>query len=110
MVKFETVPVEQVLPKRRGQGTSQRAQVRQEYQEALKEAIQSCQALVVDLEPEDKPLTIRNRLKRAGQQLGADDLVIRRRGQRIVAYQAGRDDEQAGGGSPAVLEKEGVAS
>lgn len=111
MVKFTTAPVDQVAPRRTAQRPSARAQVRQQYQEALQQALQSGEALVVELEAEDKPLTIRNRIQRAAQQLEILNLVIRRRGQRIVAYRPFADEgRQAGEGSPAVLEEEGIAS
>lgn len=87
MPRFTTAPVEQVAPKRRQRQPSQRSQVRKQYQDALRDAIlYKHEALVVELDPTDKPLTIRNRIKRAADALGIDDLVVRRRKDRIVAY------------------------
>lgn len=87
MPRFTTAPVEQVAPKRRQRQPSQRSQVRKQYQDALRDAVQyKHEALVVELEPSDKPLTIRNRIKRAADALGIDGLVVRRRKGRIVAY------------------------
>jgi hypothetical protein len=87
MPRFTTAPVEQVAPKRRQRQPSQRSQVRKQYQDALRDAVQyKHEALVVELDPTDKPLTIRNRIKRAADALGIDDLVVRRRKDRIVAY------------------------
>ena len=109
MIKFTTAPVDQVVPTRRTQRSSTRAQVRQQYQDALEHALDSGEALVVELESEDNPLTIRNRIKRAAEQLEIAHLVIYRRGQRIVAYQSFPDSgKQAGDGSPVVLQEEEV--
>lgn len=88
MARFTTAPVQDVAPKRTQKQPSQRAQVQQQYQDALRSAVvDSHQALVVELEPSDKPLTVRNRIKRAVQALDLQDVVIRRKGNRIVAYQ-----------------------
>jgi hypothetical protein len=86
MAKFATVPVQDVAPRRRPRQSSRRAEVRAQYREALEDAIDQHLALVVELENSDKPLTIRNRLARAAAALGYEDVVIRRRGTRIVAY------------------------
>jgi hypothetical protein len=87
MPRFSTAPVEEVVPKRRQRQPSQRAQTQAQYREALQNALNDrSQALVVELEPEDKPLTIRNRIKRAAESLGLDSIAIRRRKDRIVAY------------------------
>jgi hypothetical protein len=87
MVRFTTAPVEDVAPRRKQRSPSPRSQVAQQYRDALQDALTSGeQALVVELESSDKPLTIRNRIKRAAQQLGRDDVVVRRRGNKIVAY------------------------
>lgn len=51
------------------------------------------EALVVELDADDKPLTIRNRIRRAADSLGLENVVIRRRRDRIVAYQS--DDGQS---------------
>jgi hypothetical protein len=97
MPRFTTAPVEEVAPKRKQRNPSQRAQTRRQYQDALRSAlIDNREALVVELESEDKPLTIRNRIKRAAEALGLDDVAIRRRGNRIVAYQ-----DENGSGRPA---------
>lgn len=87
MAQFSTARVEEVVPQRKQRQPSQRAQTQQAYQEALRSALEaSDQALVVQLEPEDKPLTIRNRIKRAADAIGASDVVIRRRRDKILAY------------------------
>jgi hypothetical protein len=87
MARFGTAPVEEVVPKRTQRQPSQRSQIQQQYQQALKDAIlNQHRALVVELEPNDKPLTIRNRIRRAAEALGLEDVVIRRRRDRIVAY------------------------
>jgi hypothetical protein len=89
MPRFTTAPVDDVAPKRRQRQPSQRAQTQQQYQEALRSALlDKSEALVVELDPEDKPLTIRNRIKRAADLLGLEHVVIRRKRDRIVAYQA----------------------
>ena len=81
--------MEEVAPKRRQRQPSQRAQTQQQYQEALRSALlDKSEALVVELDPGDKPLTIRNRIKRAADLLGLEHIVIRRKKDRIVAYQA----------------------
>ena len=88
MPRFATAPVEQVAPKRTSRQPSQRAQVRKQYQDALRDALQyKHEALVVELDPDDKPLTIRNRIRRAADTLGLENVVIRRRKDKIVAYQ-----------------------
>lgn len=86
MPRFTTAPIEEVAPKRKQRQPSQRAQIQQEYREALQQALQEKRALVVEMDGSDKPLTVRNRIKRAAQTLGAEDLVVRRRRNRIVAY------------------------
>jgi len=96
MAQFTVAPVEEVMPKRKQRQPSQRAQVQQQYQTALRDAIRDTgQALVVEMEPSDKPLTIRNRIKRAADALGYEDITIRRRKNKIVAYR------QDGGGEVA---------
>jgi hypothetical protein len=91
--RFTTAPVEQVAPKRRQRQPSQRSQIRKQYQEALRDAVlYKHEALVVELDPTDKPLTIRNRIKRAADALGIDGLVVRRRKDRIVAYVPGEGE------------------
>ena len=112
MPRFTTAPIEDVLPQRKQRQPSQRAETQQQYQQAVRDAlIDRHEALVVELEPDDKVLTIRNRLKRAVESLGLDQVTIRRRRNRIIAYQAGSDEESdAASPGPAFLEQEGVAS
>lgn len=86
MVRFGTAPVEEVVPKRASRGPSQRAIIQRQYQDALRDALNRDEALIVELEWEDKALTIRNRIKRAAQALGHDDITIRRSKDRIYAY------------------------
>lgn len=87
MPRFTTAPVEQVAPLRKQRQSSQRAQIQRQYQEALRDAVlNKHEALVVELDTDDKPLTVRNRLKRAATALGLDNIVIRRRKGRIAAY------------------------
>jgi hypothetical protein len=94
MPRFTTAPVEDVAPKRKQRHPSRRAQTQQQYQNALRGAvIDGHQALVVELEAADKPLTVRNRIKRAAEALGLENVSIRRRGDRIVAYQMENDQE-----------------
>lgn len=88
MARFTTAPLQDVLPKRKLRQSSLRSQTQQQYRDLLQTAVvDRHQALVVELDPEDKPLTIRNRLLRAADTLGITNLVIRRRGQRVIAYQ-----------------------
>lgn len=88
MPRFTEAPIDEVVPKRRQRQPSQRAQTQKQYQQAVRDAlIEHHRALVIELESGDKPLTIRNRLRRATEALGLYDVVIRRRGDRIVAYQ-----------------------
>jgi hypothetical protein len=87
MVRFSTAPVDEVAPKRKQRQPSQRAQIQRQYQDALRQGlIERREAVVVELEPDDKALTIRNRIKRAADRLGLEDVAIRRRGTRIIAY------------------------
>lgn len=87
MPQFTVAPVQEVMPKRKQRQPSQRAQVQQQYQTALRDALSSeGQALVVEMDPSDKALTIRNRIKRAADALGYTDITIRRRKNTIVAY------------------------
>jgi hypothetical protein len=87
MVRFSTAPVDEVAPKRKQRQPSQRAQIQRQYQDALRQGlIERREAVVVELEPDDKALTIRNRIKRAADRLGLEDVAIRRRGNRIIAY------------------------
>jgi hypothetical protein len=88
MPRFTTAPVEDVAPKRKQRQPSQRAQIQKQYQEALRDAMfHKQEALVVELEADDKPLTIRNRIKRAAEVLGLENVNIRRKRDRIVVYQ-----------------------
>ncbi len=87
MARFSSAPVEEVLPQRSARQPSKRAQIQTQYQEALREAVlEKREALVVQLEPEDKALTIRNRIKRAAELLGVEDIVIRLRRDRVIAF------------------------
>ncbi len=87
MLHFTTAAIDDVIPKKKQRGPSSRAQTQQKYQEALRHAIiDQGQALVIELDPSDKPLTIRNRVKRATEVLALKDITIRRRGSRIIAY------------------------
>jgi hypothetical protein len=87
MAKFGTAPIQDVVPRRQQHRPSQRAQIQAEYQQALQDAIDNQLALVVELEDDDNPLTIKNRLKRAAESLGIEHLLIRRRKHRIIAFQ-----------------------
>lgn len=94
MARFATAAVEEVVPKRTQRQPSQRSQIQQQYQQALNDAVlDQHRALVVELEPSDKPLTIRNRIRRAAESLGLEDIVIRRRRDRIVAYRLESGDQ-----------------
>jgi hypothetical protein len=87
MPQFTVAPVEEVMPKRKQRQPSQRSQTREQYQTELRNALSGeGQALVVEMDPSDKPLTIRNRIKRAADALGYTDITIRRRKNTIVAY------------------------
>ena len=87
MPRFSAAPIEEVAPRRAQRQPSQRAQIQKQYQDALRDAVlDRHQALVVELEPDDKPLTIRNRIKRASEALGLENVLIRRKRDRIVAY------------------------
>jgi len=94
MPRFSTAPVHEVAPQRISTPPSQRSVLQQEYREALQSALDAGQALVIDLEPDDKPLTIRNRVSKAAAALGHEDLTIRRRGNRILAYHHTVDDAE----------------
>lgn len=94
MAKFATAPVEDVVPRRKPRQPSERSVMQAQYQQALRDAVDRQQALVVDLEVGDKPLTIRNRLTRAAEGLGLEHVKIRRRGQRILAYMDPEDELQ----------------
>lgn len=95
MPRFSTAPIEEVVPQRKQRQPSQRAQTQREYQDALRHAIvDEGQALVIELDAEDKPLTIRNRIKRAAEALGLEGVAIRRRKDRIVAYLSDNGDEE----------------
>jgi hypothetical protein len=94
MPRFTSAPVEEVVPQRKQRQPSQRAQTQKQYQDALSDALlERHVALVVELEPDDKPLTIRNRIKRAADSLGLENVTIRRRRDRIVAYQGQGADQ-----------------
>ncbi|MGH2448729.1 MAG: hypothetical protein ACRDFS_09045 [Chloroflexota bacterium] len=99
MPRFSTAAVQDVLPARKLRQPSQRAQIQRQYREQLRSALcEKHEALVVELEPGDKPLTIRNRLKRAADALGVTDITIRRKRNRIVAYES-YDGNQQGAAS-----------
>ncbi|GAC1445814.1 MAG: hypothetical protein NVSMB52_08490 [Chloroflexota bacterium] len=87
MPRFSSAPIEEVVPQRKQRRPSHRAQTQQQYQDALRSAVaDKQQALVIELEADDKPLTIRNRIKRAAEALGMENIAIRRRRDKIVAY------------------------
>jgi hypothetical protein len=88
MAKFTTAPITDVAPKRLQRQPSQRSVIHEQYTSALRDALQNGEALVIELEPNDKALTIRNRLNRAATSLGREDVTVRRRGNRVVAYAA----------------------
>jgi hypothetical protein len=96
MARFTSAPVGEVIPRRRQRQTSQRVQIQREYEQAVRDAIvDRHEALVVELEPDDKALTVRNRIKRAADALGITGIIIRRRKERIIAYDAHSDTEEA---------------
>jgi len=95
MVRFTSAPVEEVLPRHSPRRPSKRAQIQKQYQEALRSAVlDNREALVVELEPDDKALTIRNRIKRAAELLGIEDIAIRRRRDRIIAFLPGTEPSE----------------
>jgi preprotein translocase subunit SecD len=95
MVRFTSAPVEEVLPRHSSRQPSKRAQIQKQYQEALRSAVlDNREALVVELEPDDKALTIRNRIKRAAELLGVEDIAIRRRRDRIIAFLPGTEPSE----------------
>jgi hypothetical protein len=66
MPRFTTAAIEDVIPKRKAKQQTQRSKTREQYQQALRDAILGkSEALVVELEDGEKPLTIRNRIKAA---------------------------------------------
>lgn len=94
MVRFTSAPVEEVIPARKQRQPSQRSQIQRQYQDAVRDAVMiRHKALVVELDPNDKPLTIRNRIKRAADSLGLENISIRRRKNRIIAYEVGNDGD-----------------
>jgi hypothetical protein len=86
MATFTTAPASVVVRPPKIKQPSQRRQIAEKYTAALRDALDQGQALVMELEPDDMVLTIRNRLHRAARSLGHDDLTIRRRGQRVLVY------------------------
>lgn len=95
MVRFTSAPLHNALPKPRQRQASLRKQTQDHYRQLLQSAVvDHHQALVVELDPDDKPLTIRNRIVRAADTLGITNLVIRRRGQRVIAYQGTAEEAQ----------------
>ncbi len=94
MVRFTSAPVEEVIPARKQRQPSQRSQIQRQYQDAVRDAVMiRHKALVVELDPNDKPLTIRNRIKRAADSLGLENISIRRRKNRIIAYEVENDGD-----------------
>ncbi len=95
MVRFTSAAVEEVMPARKQRQPSQRSQIQRQYQDAVRDAIViRHKALVVELDPNDKPLTIRNRIKRAADSLGLKDISIRRRKNRIIAYELRNGEDE----------------
>lgn len=95
MPRFSSAPIDEVAPKQKPKQPSQRAQIQQQYRTALHDAvIDNGRALIVELESDDKPLTIRNRIKRAAHTLNLEYVVIRRRRDRIIAYQSRSSDTE----------------
>ncbi len=92
MPRFSTAPVTEVAPQRTTKGPSPRSLLQQEYREVLQNALDVGHALVIEQDPADKALTIRNRVSKAAQALGHDDLTIRRKGTTILAYSRLADD------------------
>lgn len=96
MVRFTSAPVEEVIPARKQRQPSQRSQIQEQYQDAVRDAIiNEHRALVVELDPNDKPLTIRNRIKRAADTLGLENVSIRRRKNRIIAYESSNAEDES---------------
>jgi len=94
MPRFSTAPVNEVAPQQKTKGPSPRSELQQEYREALQNALDAGEALVIELEPDDKPLTIRNRMSKAAAALGREDLTIRRKGNRVLAYHRVADESE----------------
>lgn len=95
MPRFSTAPVEEVAPKRKQRYPSKRAQIQKQYQDALREVMdEGGRALVIELEPDDKPLTVRNRIKRAAEHLGIENITVRRRKGRILAYRSQTEGDE----------------
>ena len=92
MARFGMAPVQEVVPKKYQERPSQRAQLRAQYQQALQDAVNQQQALVVELEEGDKDMTIRARLRKAAEALGLEDIVIRRRGNQVIAYRPAEEE------------------
>lgn len=96
MAQFKRVPVDEARPLTKAKVPSQRDQIRREYEEALRDAvIDHGEALAILIGPDDKPLTIKNRIDRAAQALGLDRIKVRRKGDYVFAY----DDEDGRGTS-----------
>lgn len=94
MPRFTTASLHEVLPQ------SKLRQQTQQYQDLLRSAvIDRHQALVVELDPDDKPLAIRKSLQQAGERLAIPNLVICQRGRQVIAYQGtaaeARDADQS---------------
>jgi hypothetical protein len=87
MAQFKRVPVDEARPVTKAKVPSQRDQIRREYEEALQDAvIGHGEALAILIGPDDKPLTIKNRIDRAAQSLGLDHIKVRRKGDYVYAY------------------------
>ncbi len=72
--------------RRRSRKVSNRALIVTQYRQALKEAFEVGKALIIDLDKGERAPTVANRVAEGVLQLGVDDVVIHRRGRRIVAY------------------------
>jgi hypothetical protein len=67
---------------------SARAIAAHQYRTALLSVLAIHHALVVDLDDADSPIVVRQRIVTAARSLRVDDIVVCRRGPRIVAYRA----------------------
>jgi hypothetical protein len=93
MPTFSTASRADVVPKQQTKGPSQRTIIHEHYVSALRDALDAGQALVIELEPDDKEFTIKNRINRAVKTLGREDLTVRRRGDQLVAYSTPGESE-----------------
>jgi hypothetical protein len=85
-----SVPVDEVAPKRKTSGPTNRAVVQTRHRQALKEAMEAGKALLIDLDDGDKSLTILSRIFKAAESFGVDQVKVRRRGNRMAVYQKSR--------------------